>query len=477
MHLHRRVKIQLAVFSMIALIAIGLMAVQFMQLPARLFGAGRYTVVVELPDAAGLYARGNVTYRGVEVGEVESLELTDTGVSARLSLRSGVEIPSNVRAEVHSQSAIGEQYVLLLPQDATSPPLRDGDVIPVHNTSVPADINTVLADAVSGLRAVPKENLRTVIDEAHTAVGGLGPELRRIVTASTDLSIEAAENLDSLIALIEKSKPVLDSQTETADAIQSWAAHVATVTASLRDHDVDLRQLLDTGGGAFTEAQALIDRLEPTVPTVLSNMAGLSEVAHTYHPSVEQLLVLFPQAIAEAQATHVANRGTKQDYRGQYLSFNLNLNLPPPCTTGFLPAQQRRSPVHEDAPEREPGMLYCRTPQDSMWNVRGAKNFPCITRPGKRAPTVQLCESDEQYVPLNDGNNWKGDPNATLSGQDIPQLPPGTVRAHPVARPPQPLVPAELLAGAEEGVQPGGPDTGSGRRSLQSLLVPSEPGQ
>jgi ABC-type transport system involved in resistance to organic solvents, permease component len=82
-----------------------------------------------------------------------------------------------------------------------------------------------------------------------------------------------------------------------------------------------------------------------------------------------------------------------------------------------------------------------------------------------------------QYVPLNDGNNWKGDPNATLSGQDIPQLPPGAVRAHPVARPPQPLVPAELLAGAEEGVQPGGPDTGSGRRSLQSLLLPSEPGQ
>jgi phospholipid/cholesterol/gamma-HCH transport system substrate-binding protein len=36
-----------------------------------------------------------------------------------------------------------------------------------------------------------------------------------------------------------------------------------------------------------------------------------------------------------------------------------------------------------------------------------------------------MCESDENYVPLNDGFNWKGDPNATLSGQAIPQLPPG----------------------------------------------------
>jgi phospholipid/cholesterol/gamma-HCH transport system substrate-binding protein len=37
-----------------------------------------------------------------------------------------------------------------------------------------------------------------------------------------------------------------------------------------------------------------------------------------------------------------------------------------------------------------------------------------------------MCESDENYVPLNEGYNWKGDPNATLSGQDVPQAPPGT---------------------------------------------------
>ena len=30
-----------------------------------------------------------------------------------------------------------------------------------------------------------------------------------------------------------------------------------------------------------------------------------------------------------------------------------------------------------------------------------------------------MCESNEYYVPLNDGYNWKGDPNATLSGQPI----------------------------------------------------------
>lgn len=49
-----------------------------------------------------------------------------------------------------------------------------------------------------------------------------------------------------------------------------------------------------------------------------------------------------------------------------------------------------------------------------------------------------MCESDENYVPLNDGMSWKGDPNATLLGQDAPQLPPGS----PSAVAPAPTFPA-----------------------------------
>src|SRR5829696_350065 len=91
MHLHRRAKIQLAIFAVIAVIAMGFMSLQFMNLPGQMFGVGRYAVTVELPQAAGLYGSGNVTYRGVEVGRVESVRLTDSGVEAVLSLKSDIE--------------------------------------------------------------------------------------------------------------------------------------------------------------------------------------------------------------------------------------------------------------------------------------------------------------------------------------------------------------------------------------------------
>lgn len=426
MYLNRRARIQLAVFTVIALVALTVMTLDYMQLPAKIFGIGRYTVKMELPQTGGLYVRGNVTYRGTEVGRVAAIHLSDNGVLVDLSLKSGIDIPRDLTAEVHSQSAIGEQYVELLPRNGDSPPLKDGDVIAMTDTSIPTDINSVLDAVKTGLQAIPRDNLKTVIDESYTAVGGLGPQLSTIVKAGTDLSISARANLDPLLALIDNAQPVLDSQSKTSDAIGAWASHLATVTRELQTHDQAVAGIIDNAGPALDETRQLLERVRPTLPIVMANLASVGQVALTYHNSLEQILVLLPQLVAIEQGALVANVNTDQDYKGMYLSFNLNLNVPPPCTTGYLPAQQMRNASLQDYPDLPTGDMYCRTPQDSPFGVRGARNIPCETRPGKSAPTVKMCESDEQYVPLNDGFNWKGDPNATITGQAVPQLPPGT---------------------------------------------------
>src|SRR6266436_5697366 len=157
LHLPRRVIVQLAIFTVIAVGVLAVTFLHFVKLPAMLFGVGRYTVTMELPESGGLYNTANVTYRGFEVGRVESVRLTDTGcvtgVVAVLSLKSGIDIPSDLKAEVHSQTAIGETFVELLPRNATSPPLKDGDVIPLADTSVPPDINALLSAANTALAA------------------------------------------------------------------------------------------------------------------------------------------------------------------------------------------------------------------------------------------------------------------------------------------------------------------------------------
>lgn len=473
-----RIKIQLAVFSVVATVAGSVMLFGYFDVPAAMFGVDRYTVTVQLPEAGGLYPDANVTYRGSTVGRVSEVRLTPVGVDAVLTLDSGISIPSDVDADVHSTSAVGEQYVALIPRSAQSPPLADDSVITVDRTSVPADVNTLLDQTNRGLQAIPRDNLKTAIDEAYVAIGGLGPELRRFVAGSTQLAIDGYANLDALTTVIDQSAPVLDSQSESAGSIQAWAANLAAATESLQTHDDDVTGVLQRGPEAAAQADELMRRLNPTLAIIAANMSSVADVAITYQPAIEQLLVLLPQNIASLAAGLVMNLNTGHDYG--MLNFQLNINLPPPCTTGYLPASQVRSPALVDAPPRPEGDLYCRIPQDAPLNVRGVRNLPCLNNPGKRAPTVAMCESDEQYVPLNDGMNWKGDPNATLSGQDIPQLTPGA-GAPPPAQAPPPATIATAQYDPTTGMYVG-PDghvytqselaRDRGEQTWQSMLVP-----
>jgi phospholipid/cholesterol/gamma-HCH transport system substrate-binding protein len=475
MHLHRRTLIQLAIFVTVAVVAGAVMFFGYFKAPVTWFGIGQYTVTVELPQAAGLYKSANVTYRGTEVGRVKDIHLTGSGVEAVLSLRSDVPVPSNLQAQVHSVSAVGEQYIALIPR-SDSAPLKNGDVITRDNTQVSPDINTLLDATNQGLAAIPKGNLKTVIDESYTAVNGLGPEISRLVKGSTQLAIDARANLNSLTTLIDQSQPVLDSQVHTSDEISAWSAHLATITQQLQHDDSSVAAILSNGPAAAQQARELVHRLQPTVPILLANMVSVNAVAIAYQPSIEQLLVLLPAGTAEFQGMAVPNMNTKQAYRGLYLDFNLNINIPPPCNTGFLPIQQQRVPTFQDAPDIPAGDMYCRIPQDApITAVRGARNYPCMTVPGKRAPTVKMCESDQNYVPLNDGNNWKGDPNATLSGQGVPQQSP-QIQSPPSGQPP-PESPPPPLAVVQYDPATGayiGPD---GHVYSQSELATSAPQQ
>jgi phospholipid/cholesterol/gamma-HCH transport system substrate-binding protein len=473
LRLTRTVWTQLAILTAITVIAVGVMAFGFVKVPG-LLGIGRYTVTVELPASGGLYPTSVVTYRGTEIGRVKSIDVTRDGVRAVLTLNSATAVPADVSAAVHSRSAVGEQFIELTPGSvANAAKLRDGDVIPVGKVQIPADIGSLLDATNRALQAIPPDNLRTVVDEANRAVGGLGPELSRIVDGSTALATESGKSVDQISQLIDQSPPVLNSQVQTADSIATWAQRMASITGQFEAQDAAFADLLTVGGPALEEGRALFDRVAPALPVLLANLVSLGDIAVTYRNDLEQLLVLFPQGTAVMSAIALADSNTK--HKGIYLDFNLNLNLPPPCNTGFLPVRQQRSPSDQDYPERPAGELYCRIPQDSDMNVRGVRNIPCETKPDKRAPTVELCESDEQYAPLNDGLNWKGDPNATLSGQGVPQYAPGLdPRSAPVAAVPYDPATGDYI----------GPDgkrytqadlAHPGNKTWQSMLVPPTP--
>lgn len=180
MMLTKFVRIQLIIFAVLTVVGLIVMATQYVRVPA-MVGIGRYDVTVELPATGGLYKNSNVTYRGQTIGVVNAVELSETGVNARLSLESGVKVPSDVDAAVKSVSAIGEQFVDLIPHTDSSGAivvdghLENGSVIPEDRTSIPQDVGAMLDQADLLLQSISDTKLKTVIDESFKAFNGLRP--------------------------------------------------------------------------------------------------------------------------------------------------------------------------------------------------------------------------------------------------------------------------------------------------------------
>ncbi|WP_330251929.1 MCE family protein [Nocardia sp. NBC_00565] len=413
MKLTRFVRIQLAIFSVLTVIGLVVMGGTYVGLPA-MFGIGRYRVTVQLAATGGLYPTANVAYRGTNVGKVEEVRLTPMGVDAKLSIDSDYKIPSDVDAWVRSVSAIGEQYVDLVP--AANPKggnLSDGSVVPVERTKLPEDIGTVLDRSDRLLSSIADTKLRQVIDDAFTAFNGAGPDLQKFIDSASLLVQEAQASAEPTKDLLEKIGPLLDTQNQSDAAIRSWTQDLATVTDQLRAHDPALRNVINKTPAAAQQVSSLFQDLKPTLPILLSNLVSVGQVGVTYHAGLEQILVVYPPLTA---AFLTVIRGPIE--YGAVVDFHLELNDPPGCTTGFLRPDQRRSPADLTTPDSPPGM-YCKVAQNAREAVRGIRNTPCMEVPGKRAPTPELCRDPNGYVPEGDNPPF-GPPNpVTPSGDPI----------------------------------------------------------
>lgn len=433
----RLAKIQLSIFAVITVITLSVMAIFYLRLPAT-FGIGTYGVSADFVAGGGLYKNANVTYRGVAVGRVESVGLNPNGVTAHMRLNSGTAIPSNVTATVRSVSAIGEQYIdLVPPENPSSTKLRNGFRIQRQNTRIGQDVADLLRQAETLLGSLGDTRLRELLQEAFIATNGAGPELARLIESARLLVDEANANYPQVSQLIDQAGPFLQAQIRAGGDIKSLADGLARFTWQLRAADPRLRDTLADAPDAIDEANTAFSGIRPSFPALAASLANLGRVGVIYHKSIEQLLVVFPALFA---AIITSAGGVPQD-EGAKLDFKIDLHDPPPCMTGFLPPPLVRSPADESVREI-PRDMYCKTAQNDPSTVRGARNYPCQEFPGKRAPTVQLCRDPRGYVPVGT-NPWRGPPipygTEVTDGRNI--LPPNKFPYIPPGADPDPGVP------------------------------------
>jgi phospholipid/cholesterol/gamma-HCH transport system substrate-binding protein len=366
----RRVRVQLALFAAITLLGVAFVGARYAQLD-RLVVDQSYTVVAHYPQSGGIFAGGEVTYRGVRIGKVTELELTRDGVDVHLEIEDEWDkIPADTRAVVGNRSAVGEQYVDLQPNvdPDDGPYLVDGSHI--DDVALPIATEKLLGDIATTVASVDRRALRTTVDELGTAFSDTGEDLQRIIDAGGSFIETADANFDVTTALIRDTNTVLQGQLDSGSSLRTFAHGLRRFSGSLANADQDLRTVIDEGSVAANQLRTLLQQNEAEIAELLSNVITTGRVVVANLPAIRQVLVVYPVLLEGAFGVIAQDPAT-----GGYAAHSGLILVPTtPCRDGY--ETNTRGP--QDLEPRDMNLdAHCAEPPTQS-NPRGSQNLPRV---------------------------------------------------------------------------------------------------
>ncbi|MGH3383934.1 MAG: MCE family protein [Nocardioidaceae bacterium] len=376
----RTTKLQLMVFVLITLIGVSYVGAKYARLD-RLILDTDYTVSANFAESAGIFDGAEVTYRGVGVGRVDQLRLSEDGVFVDLAIENDSDpIPSDVVAVVANKSALGEQYVDLQPKrDGAGPYLEDGADIKRADTRTPISTPQMLVDIDRLVDSVDKQDLRTVIDELGLAFDGTGDDLGRIIDTSNSFIDTADDNIDLTRRLLADGEGVLQTQVDSAEHIRTFAKNLRLFTDTLVDSDATVRSVIDDGAVAARDLRGFIAENADTLSVLISNLVTTGEITVARLDGLEQVLVLYPYVVEGSFSVAAKDKvtGLHDAHFGLILTADPHI-----CEGGYETTEEREPQDLSEVPLNT--AAHCAEPQ-SQSNPRGAQHAP----PAKnRVPVV-----------------------------------------------------------------------------------------
>lgn len=370
--LTRKIVIQVIVFAVVGIVAVVYAGMRYAGIASSVVDPG-YQVKMELADSGGIFTNAEVTYRGVNVGKVTGMRLTHDGLEVDLHIDSSApKIPSDLKAAVADRSAVGEQYVDLVPSTNQGPYLTDGATIAQNRTSIPLPTQDLLGNLDQLANSVPTDALQNVVNELDAGFNNTGPDLQKLLDSVSDFTKTAQSQLPQTTQLLDTGKTVLDTQNDEAGSIESFSTSLEQVSQQLKKSDPDLRKLITNAPAAATQVTDLLSESGTQLGSVLANLLTTSNILRTRQSGLQLVMVAYPE-LAAAAGTVVPGDGTA------HLGLALNLFDPPPCTAGYQGTPHRGG--DDTSPAKLNTNAYCAEPPSTGVDVRGAENAPYGGKP------------------------------------------------------------------------------------------------
>ena len=364
----RRTRIQLLIFVAITLLGVSYVGARYARLD-RLIIDDHYTVVAHFQQSGGIFSGAEVSYRGVQIGQVGKMELTDQGVDLYLDIdNSHEDIPADTLAVVANRSAVGEQFVDLQPRTDEAPYLGEDSQIAIADTRTPLPTETFLADLSQTVDSVDKKALSTTVGELGKAFAGTGQDLQRIIDAGNSFIKEADKNFDVTTALIRDSNTVLRTQVDSASAIRNFASQLSLFSGTLAGSDKALRRVIDEGSATATQLRTFLEDNRVDLADLIRNLVTTGDVIVKHLDGVAQILVIYPYVV-EGGFSVVS----KSPDTGLYdAHFGLILTTNPVCHQGYESTDTRPP---QDGSNRPMNTRAGCTEPITQSNARGVQNL------------------------------------------------------------------------------------------------------
>ena len=289
-----RIKVNLVAFLVISLGLVYAMATQVLTILQP-----RYSVYAIFPDAGGVFTNQEVTYRGVTVGQVGEMKVIEDGVSIELKIEERYnEIPKeDVEARVMFKSAVGEQFVDLLPATDGPPYLADNDEIPKDQNSIPVSTQELLSTLEAVLRGVPPESLKGAVDALGVGLTGHGPDIATIIESMAELAELFAERAPEVQGILRNGTEVGEAFVASGDDFRRAIQELVAVSEELSQDRGDLQRLLENTNVTSEEVTQLLNDYDANIDRFLPDFAAVNDLQADHAADLADLFRFLPTGL------------------------------------------------------------------------------------------------------------------------------------------------------------------------------------
>ncbi|MZD04515.1 MCE family protein [Streptomyces sp. SID5785] len=240
-------------------------------------------VVVETGSVGNeMHLGAEVKLRGVVLGEVRSIDATDTGARLTLALEPDAlgHIPDDVRAQMLPTTLFGERYVALVPPSTPSTrTLPAGATIPQDRSANAIELQQVLDDVLPMLTAVQPQKLSSTLSAVSQALEGRGGQLGETLSTLDAHLKKFNPNLPTLNEDLKQLVKVSHVYADAAPGILDALTDFTTTSGTIAEKEKDLASAY----GATTRTAEDLDAF------LRANKENIIRLSATSRPTLELL--------------------------------------------------------------------------------------------------------------------------------------------------------------------------------------------